>query len=542
MRFRTSFLSSASARALKWILAASLSAAIAACGGGEPAASSGASPVVSAAKPQQDNSWLTFTPNPVMVDAVVGEASHLLVRTQSSTGPSSKPLYMTVTDPRGLFVINSVSGPTTSFQYGIDLSTSTTTPVGNYTGTLVVTLCSDTDCRKPYSGSPWSVAYQVKVSTYAGFKPLAGAPAWTTFQGNAAHTGFVPATVSPVNFKHRWTSATPGSAVAAELDLVYSVRKDAAGWHLDAKSEIDGTAKWTYSFGETFRVNPPALSNGRVFVTTTGHQETAMWAFDAFTGARLARVPLASQWETYLSPTPYKGKVYTESGTYGGMAAFDAATATQLWWTSLPQYDTWTPAVDDRFAYAYTGVGGSTGALTMIGPDGTVTATITDPAYEWAGYSMRGSPVLGENGMVFATQFGSSTSLGFRGRLLGFDVNAGTLKWSLAAYYRSNPVIANGVLFAVNQSVLEARVPATGELLWTWAPPEGFSAQWDVSNPIIVVGNTAFVGTASKTHAIDLTTRASVWNYPATGPLAVSSNGILYIAPTASGVVAIDLH
>ena len=38
---------------------------------------------------------------------------------------------------------------------------------------------------------------------------MQGAPEWATFQGNAAHTGYVPVTIDPNQFATRWQLAVP---------------------------------------------------------------------------------------------------------------------------------------------------------------------------------------------------------------------------------------------------------------------------------------------------------------------------------------------
>ena len=39
----------------------------------------------------------------------------------------------------------------------------------------------------------------------------------------------------------------------------------------------------------------------------------------------------------------------------------------------------------------------------------------------------------------------------------------------------------------------------------------------------------AFISTNLSTYAVDLTTHKTVWSYPVTGNLALSSNGVLYL-------------
>ena len=57
----------------------------------------------------------------------------------------------------------------------------------------------------------------------------------------------------------------------------------------------------------------------------------------------------------------------------------------------------------------------------------------------------------------------------------------------------------------------------------------------------ILTNNLVFVSTDASTFAIDRTTHLPVWNYAASGSLALSANGVLYIKGTYS-IVAINLR
>ncbi len=514
-----------------WLALAGL--ALCACGGGGDGGSSGGS---------ADNSWLTFTPSPVTVTTFAGESPTFTVTARSSK-TIAEPLNVGIVDRIGVITTNVSIVAQSQTEYRATLQVAPSLPAGTHSGNLEVRLCRDNpvSCQNPYPGSPWQLPYRFTVQSgtnLSALQPLAGAGAWTTYQGNASHTGYVPASVTPANFSRRFAWPNAGSSVAVEDGRVYSVSGSTAGsWTLRAISEATGQVLWTVPMGTLFRVNEPAVSNGKVYVTSTGHQDTYFWTFDAATGTQLARTAMSSQWETYLAPTVHAGKVYTNSGSYGGLSRFDAATSTFNWFVPLYQYDHWTPAVDDNHVYTHAGA-----RLSVLRPqDGSVVTTIDDPRFDWAGYSMYGAPVLDGQGNVYATQYGAMGTNGPRGRLIKFGVTQSAVMWDLAQNFHSNPVLANGVLYIVNGNTFEARSPATGAVSWTWTTPEGFNTDWGTTSPVVVVGNHAFVGTRSATHAIDLTTRQSVWSYPATGALAVSSNGVLYIRTTGS-LVAINLH
>ena len=101
---------------------------------------------------------------------------------------------------------------------------SSTLAAGHYTGTVQLHVCSDTSCTTQVGGSPLVVPYDIQVAAKpanSGLTALSvqpGVPAWEMFQGNAAHTGYVPVTIDPTKFATRWLWSAPGppSTVAVE--------------------------------------------------------------------------------------------------------------------------------------------------------------------------------------------------------------------------------------------------------------------------------------------------------------------------------------
>ena len=111
-----------------------------------------------------------------------------------------------------------------------------------------------------------------------------------------------------------------------------------------------------------------------------------------------------------------------------------------------------------------------------------------------------------------------------------FNIIDHTLNWVTQAQYGVTPAIANGIIFAAERgpdvAQLDALSEKDGHVLWSWTPPVTDTV---FLNNIVVCRNLAFVGTDKATYAIDLATHQSVWSYPATGALALSTQGVLYI-------------
>ncbi len=455
-------------------------------------------------------------------------------------------LYAQASDPDGVFaapvsVTNNADG-----SFTLEVATSNTANPGLYTGTATLQLCSDSSCATPQPVPSVSANYSMQVlgpnpnwpgNHLTTLAPWSGVADWQTFQGNSAHTGFVPVTISPDQLVTRWQQGVAaniyfnGTVNLATVTTSNGLFYIAGGNVLQARRESDASLVWSYDFsGLQFpSVNPPAVSNGVVYIAAGQQSSTYMFAFDAATGALIFKSPMSSQWENYLAPTVGPDGVYTNAGTYGGIYGF-TTTGNQLFFTGLAQQSAWTPAVDSTTVYAYTG-----NALTLIDPmSGQITGTIVDPTFVNYIYVIGGSVVLGASHSAFAAAYDNSflDGGGIGNYLLHFNTSSLTIDWSVQGDYPQTPAYHAGVVYAVNNDPvqLEARSEANGSLLWSWPPP----APGDVAfkSEVLLTNNLAIVSTNLSTYAVDLTTHKAVWSYPASGNLALSSDGVLYLEGT----------
>lgn len=465
-----------------------------------------------------------------------------------------KPRYMTFTgtlyamtdDPNGVFATPvSVTGNADG-SFTLELATSNTTTAGQYTGTARLQLCSDSNCATPQPEPGVSTDYSIQIlgpnpnwpgNHLTTLAPWAGVADWQTFQGNSAHTGFVPVTISPDQLVTRWQQGVASNSYfSGTINLATVTTNDglfyiSGGNVLQARRESDASLVWSYDFsGLQFpSANPPAVSGNVVYIAAGQQSSTYMFAFDAATGALDFKSPMSSQWENYLAPTIGPDGVYTNAGTYGGMYGFNT-TGNQLFFTGLAQQSGWTPAVDSTAVYAYTG-----DSLSLIDPmSGLVTGTIVDPTFVNYIYVIGGSVVLGAPHSAFAAAYdnGLINAGGAGNYLLHFNTASLTIDWNVKGDYPETPAYNAGVVYAVNNdpAQLEARSETDGSLLWSWPAP----ASGDVAfkSEVLLTNNLVFVSTNLSTYAVDLTTHKAAWSYPASGNLALSSDGVLYLEGT----------
>lgn len=367
---------------------------------------------------------------------------------------------------------------------------------------------------------------------------------WETFQGNSSHTGYVALNLEAENFKASWQWERPNKdqGVLPSINpaiivngIVYISEDD---YHREAKihalNEQDGSTLWTHDFGEIAQLNQPAVADGKVYVTTSGHEDTYMWILDAITGEVLARTPFSTQWPQYLSPTIFAGVAYANTGYYGGrISAFDS-TGNNTWESaSYGDNDMFTPAVDSEGIYQYSGTALNVLSLT----DGSLVKTILDPSPDETGYShigatMRGAlnNVISFSGDNFSGQASSSTE-GYRVRsLISFDLANDSIAWKSESKYLTHPALSEGEVFAASNSPLrlESLSEGKGELQWSWVPQD--SNVRSFHRNIIATNTHIFVSSNIGVHAISRISHKQEWYYPVPGTLSLSADKILYIA------------
>jgi PQQ-like domain len=429
--------------------------------------------------------------------------------------------------------------------YAVRVSASPSLPAGHYSGTAQLNLCRDSNCLPPFQGTAVPFTFDI---TVRALKPLLARPGlsdWNMFQGNAAHTGYVPITVDVSKIFPRWGTAGVGNilwqmpATVASAGHIYT----SAIKKVVSISESDGRVDWVRDFSAYPSLGPPAASGGRVFVATTGYSDTFMWALDAADGSTKYQAPFFTQWDTYLAPTVDRGVVFT-----GDLYGFSTSTGSRVLSSGFSDFDQWTPAVDATYAYAYVGgTNGQPNSLKMVDrASGTIAATINYSGNVPVGYSMNAAAIIGAPGSVFGLFVDSFNNATVTNNLINFDTVAKSVRWSVAGRFAGNPAYTNGLLFATNRSPLqlEARRESDGVLQWRWAPP---GAETDFIGDVLVTDNLVFVSTDVATYAIDRATHTSVWRYARASRVSITANGTLVLSPQwagapGGGILAFDTN
>ncbi len=476
----------------------------------------------------------------VSVTTYPGEAASFSFEAQLNTELASRQGNIGLFDPAGMTVLPAdqfVSGQNNRYVFNVSTQTANALPIGTHTSNLELRVCQDDvrTCRFPASGSPWIVPLTVTIKSPVNLtelKAIDGLGSWSTFQGNAAHTGFVAASFDPMAFSRRWKVPSLTnyggnySSMAVDGGRAFLVRRaDFSNWELVAVSEDTGAVEWKVNLGALHQVNPPAVGNGRVYLTSSGHQDTFMWVFEQATGAKLKQVTMSGQWPSYSAPTVFGSDVYTINGYFGGLSKYSDQTGSFSWDGSVASYEGWSPATDGRFAYSF-----SMPDATFVALDaatGTTAYAIGEP-YNYSTYFTAAPVVLTDTQQAIVVA----------GNLMAFDLTTHTRSWILGTPAIGQAAYGNGTIYVCgpNGRTLEARAPATGSLLWS-SPELG-----SVCSSIIVSRNLAFVSSGINTQAVDLATHKVVWTYPQGGTLAISPRGVLYIFSEVAALAAVNLR
>jgi hypothetical protein len=524
----------------KW---AALCLALSACGGGSGgSAGSGGTPVSPAPPPPPPAPSVSVLSG--TVTRIASSSSGISFDVLAKPSFSASAFYATATDKDGLVTPNVAVNSNSDGTFTLSVDTKAALVTGHYKGDLTLKLCSDAACTTALAVPSVTVPYDITVlergSAWPGdnLKALAAwtdVADWSTFQGNPGHTGYVPVTLKPDQFSLRWKTGPVSAAAPNNFGYGYANTVAAAKGvlygggdnKLKAIRESDGSVAWTYDFSSLKypSVNPPAVADGVVYMAAGQQDSTFMFGFDASTGAVRFKSPMSSQWENYLAPVALDNTVYTNAGTYGGLYGF-ASSGEQLFFKGLTMTSMWSPAADATSVYAYIG-----NLVTLDRKTGQISSTITDPDFQNYTYQMNGSVVLGAPGNAFAANYAVAWLNGgtMGNSLLKFNVARGFLDWRVAGNFPVTPGYADGVVYALNTKPyrVEARAEADGALLWSWTPPIAGEAAWGAEP--LVTKNLLFVSTDKATYAIDMHSHKPVWSYPASGRLALTQSGVLYI-------------
>lgn len=546
---------------------------------GGTASSSGGS--TAEGTPGADQSWLTFSPSAITVDAVQGQSTAFTVSAHASKA-IAQAFNIGIVEDSGLITTEvSVNGGATPFDYNAVLHVSPLLATGTRSGTLVVKLCEDdpVTCSKPVSGSPWRIPLTVNV--------IASTPAPTTPTGSTTPT-------TPV------TSPTPVAPTApAALTLQFNKSAFAASFTQGESSTVSLTATTSRAIEGEAKVGvferTGLLSSGGGNLQSTGQQTysislplNASLAVGQYSSTLEVRVcqddpsicnkPLSgSPWNlplsvnvtptinlTALTALPGVPAWSTQQGNAGHtgaiVASVDPSTFTRRFNVPTSGQYASTIAADGNAIYAVRGSGLSTwtlqaisensgaelwhvdlGTLSHVNPpaaaNGKVYLTSTGHAdsYLWIFDQATGALLAKqamssqwENYMAPTIYNGSVYSdYGYYGGMAKYDAVTGAQQWTvgLSQYDGWTPAVDSQYAYTYVGGVFTAVNSATGVIEYTVNDPR--FGGWNPSSSVVLGNGMLYATDGGRLTAMNLTTRAISWYLQgngATGQPALSAN------------------
>lgn len=274
---------------------------------------------------------------------------------------------------------------------------------------------------------------------------------WPTFGAGNSRSGYYPAALTRHKFLPGWTAASAGrNPVATGSGRVYA----SVGGGFDASSGISafslhtGQKLWTTDIPAGFSMNPPAFHRGKVYVQRGKNTSDSpdLRSFDAATGTLQWTAPFDAQWESYYAPAVDDTGIFVNGGTYGGMYGFNLD-GTQRFFTSVGQFDDWTPLLHNGGLYSWV-----SGAFSWHDRNsGLILSTVTLP-WSWSGYSMNTIPAAeGDIAVMHSTTELAAVNLKTR-RVLWQKPGGGT----------TSPAIRNGIVYSITAGAVASFDALTG--------------------------------------------------------------------------------
>lgn len=392
----------------------------------------------------------------------------------------------------------------------LEIAVPTTIPEGIYTVTVI------------NPGGAKAVAPQIiTIAQERIFLPLVVKPGyapqptadWLTLGYDAAHTAYNIIDPGASRYHLRWSKTlpfpggTPLQNIAVSNNIVVATsevpNQSSAVVALDLET---GAEKWRQVMdGDS--VSPPTIAQGVVYVVQNtrgayGLYVSVMYAFDLITGTELWRVPFAtfySQSLLFHQPVFAEGRLFVGGH---GFYAFDAFTGQKLW-QGAGGSPLWVPAYRNGAVYSWNDYY-------------FYSFPANSNAYSWYADITEGpfTTLITDNRAILSSQT----------KLVGINLNTHTIAWSQNGNYARNlAAVADNVLYSLNGSMLEARNPANGALLWH------YDTNAMLVNAPVVAGNYVYVTSGAETFVINRSTHQLESSIDKGGWLAVA-NGHLFVA------------
>lgn len=352
---------------------------------------------------------------------------------------------------------------------------------------------------------------------------LLAAGSWPMMGRDASHTGLHPGSLNGDAFLPAWTlqvSPQPLNQVAVAEGRVF-VTPD-INYNETQISAVDlatGTLVWKKIWPvQAQSLNGPAYHSGTVFVQRgNGSSDSHLWALNSLDGSTRWSTPFYAQSEKYLPPTVTENAVYVNGGTYGGMYGYNRSTGSQLFFSSLEQFGSWTPAFYNNKVYSFV-----SGKFRQHHP--------TSGTIEWRldlGWNPDGSAMGRTSAIASGAAFVINNRSGGN-ELVCIDLNSTTVRWRVQTGFTGTPSVSGARVLAFDSSGnVRAYDVTTGVLQQTYVTGIGSSGLYQpiITQDVLIASST----TSTAIHSLATGTKLQAI---AAGGIPSLSNSCLLLAGT----------
>ncbi|EDY16344.1 conserved repeat domain protein [Chthoniobacter flavus Ellin428] len=339
---------------------------------------------------------------------------------------------------------------------------------------------------------------------------------WPGFGNGAGHTGYQPTTLGAAPFTAGWQalgisgtySLNPVAVAGGNVFVTYSY----PACYVSSLDAATGVELWRYTYTNGPFVDPPTYEAGNLFVrrgtSSSPGNDAALWCFNPSTGSVVWTAPFDTQSVPSFGATAINGGVWMEAGYNGGLYGFNTADGSRRFTnTTIGLYDYWTPTYYNGLLYTW--LGGQfqaydlqTGAV--LWADGIA------PSPGSGGYSI---PVIYQ-GRAFLVNSANFYAV---------DISTHAQAWSVTGSFLGSPAVANGVVYVVSSTQVNAYDTGSGALLGSYLTGDS-----NLSGQPIVTNDSLIVYSSTATYIFDLTTRTLRQTLPHGGTASLANN-VLYL-------------
>jgi hypothetical protein len=275
----------------------------------------------------------------------------------------------------------------------------------------------------------------------------------------------------------KWKTPMPNAVISQAAigggRVNFSVGDYYSAMTLCALDANTGQGVWTNALASTVRVGPPTYDSGAVFMQQGDVVNLSyLKSYDAATGHTNWAAPYSSQGYHYMAPVVAGGMVFTDTGYYHGLTGFTRSNGAQQWFWQLGGSEQWAPAYYNGEVYVWLG-----SFSEYDPPTGALNWNLTNGLSGNA--SSRTVAIAG--GLAYFTSDSSLYAVN-----LALHTNA----WSLSGPFTGTPSVANGLVYAVSNSVINAYT-TNGVFVRSYAATGGGATlygQLIVTDDVLIVG------------------------------------------------------